>query len=113
MKDIVELGVDWVELDGPSSIPPGGLITVHVGSETDTATDLYMGFNKSIYGQFDGAFLLDPDHREIIRSSTGGSVAPNTRARSLASSSGRAPGRRSGRSSATRGCPRRASRRRL
>jgi len=45
-----------------ANIPANGSIMVHVGSGTDTATKLYMGFDHAIYGIVgDAAYLIDPD----------------------------------------------------
>jgi endonuclease YncB( thermonuclease family) len=53
--------VDYYEFPRSASIPPGGTLRVHAGSGKNTATSLYMGFNKQLYSITDGAFLLDPD----------------------------------------------------
>lgn len=53
--------VDYWEFPNSASIPPGGVLTVHAGHGTDTSSHLYMGFDKQLYGPYDGAFLLDPD----------------------------------------------------
>ena len=53
--------IDYYWFPAGTSVPAGGRIRVHVGSGTDSATDLYMGFTRAIFSGMDGAFLLDPD----------------------------------------------------
>ena len=53
--------VDYWYFPDSAVVPPGGRLTVHAGHGTDTSTHLYMGFDKQLYGPYDGAFLLDPD----------------------------------------------------
>jgi endonuclease YncB( thermonuclease family) len=51
------------DMPSNASIPANDSITVYVGSGTNTATKLYMGYDRALFGNSigDGAYLLDPD----------------------------------------------------
>lgn len=67
----------WFTFPRTASIPPGGALTVHVGSGRPTATRLYWGERAPMFsnlnkpGRFsgDGAFLFDP-HGDLRASFT-------------------------------------------
>ena len=74
--DIINRGASTLDLDGwalhdsavdyywfpaGTEIAPGSRLRVHVGSGTDSASDIYMGFADPIFSPIDGAYLLDPD----------------------------------------------------
>lgn len=53
--------VDYFWFPSGTQIGPGSRLRVHVGSGSDTSSDIYMGFGNPIFSPMDGAFLLDPD----------------------------------------------------
>ncbi|MEZ5382744.1 MAG: lamin tail domain-containing protein [Microthrixaceae bacterium] len=56
-----DTALEFYDFPNGTQIPAGGVLTVHTGQGTNTASDLYFGRTQPIFSGIDGAFLLDPD----------------------------------------------------